>query len=159
MGPSARALALSLAGSLALLACLAPDAPSASPAPEAKEGLRVGLPEGWVATPAGTGLDVGPKGRVVLQLEPSARALPSLEALLQQLTVQGVRVTQKDETGGFVGVRYALSLDGGGGEGFVGVKRVGARTVWCATTGGASGAEVAEAYALCREVAVGATAR
>jgi hypothetical protein len=152
VGPSARALALSLAGSLALLACPSSPEHPAAPATEPRAGLRVGLPDGWKATPSGGGLDVGPKGRVVLQLESLPQPLPSPDDLARRLEAQEVRITQKDMNDVFVGLRYSLVLDGGGGEGFVGVKRVGARTVWCATTAQATSADVSEAMGVCRGV-------
>ncbi len=120
----------------------------ADPASDAKGGLRVPLPDGWKASSSPGGLQVGPAGRVVLQLESLASPLPALEQLTGPLEHEKVIIISKESNDSFVGVKYrfAESLD----EGFLGAQRTPGRTVWCATTKGAKADEVDAASKVCR---------
>jgi hypothetical protein len=120
-------------------------------APEdARPSLRVRLPDAWKATPSPGGLHVGPPGRVVLQLETNTRAFPSGEELVAAVVREKVEKTQKLESPTFVGVRYRLTDEGL--EGFLGARRAGPRTVWCASMKGASTDELDAAVEVCRGV-------
>lgn len=145
-----------LLAALALLASCECARPATSPpvaSPEPPSRLRVPRPEGWAATPAaGGGLQVGPQGRVVLQLESSERALPTLEALAAAVGAEEVEVLQKESNESFVGVRYSMAVAGVRQEAFLGVRRVGAVTIWCSTVGGARVEEVEQAMTVCRSV-------
>lgn len=137
---------------LALWACPStPSTPVAGVA-GARGGLKVSLPDGWKATQTAKGLAVGPGARTVLELEPSARPLPGAEALESALLTESARVVQKEQKPDFIGVRYQLEPGADGGasaEGFLGVRLVGKKSVWCATTAGASAPEVAQAMTVC----------
>lgn len=70
-----------------VLAAMAGACSDVKPSPR---GLRVPLPEGWVANAAAPGvLKVGPKGRVVLTLERRTAGLPSVEALKAAVEAEG----------------------------------------------------------------------
>jgi len=135
----------------ALLCCGCP-----TEKPAARLGLRVPLPDGWVATPRGAALEAGPAGRAVVTLESRTSALPPLEQLLAALETEGVQVQEKASEDSYVGARYQLGLDGGVDagqpEGFVAVKKVGERTVWCASAAQATAEQVRAGFALCRAV-------
>jgi hypothetical protein len=74
----------------------------------ATRGLRIPLPEGWVASPTAAGvLRVGPKGRAVLTLEKRAAALPSLEALEAAVVAEGAAVTHAEANASRILLRYA----------------------------------------------------
>lgn len=61
--------------------------------PAAPRGLRVPLPEGWVAIAGAPGvLTVGPKGRAVLTLERRTAPLPTVEALKAAVEAEGAVV-------------------------------------------------------------------
>ncbi len=117
--------------------------------PAAPSGLRVPLTEGWVATPTPGGLSVGPKGRVVATLELRSAEVPRAMELSRVASAEGATGILQDEGEGYSAVRYSLSGDR---DGFLAVKRVGARTVWCASTARASSADVDDGLALCRSV-------
>ncbi len=115
-----------------------------------RPSLRVRLPDGWKATPSPGGLHVGPAGRVVLTLETSTRPFPTTDELFAAVAREKVDKTQKLETPPLVGVRYRLSDDGA--EGFLGARRAGPRTVWCASTRGVTADELDAAIEVCRGV-------
>jgi hypothetical protein len=108
------------------------------------------LPEGWRASSISSGLQVGPPERTVLQLESQAAPLPSLERLLAALEPEKVVVLWNESTESFTGVRYRLAP--GTEEGFLGVRRTGGRTVWCATVRGVRSVEIDLAIPICREL-------
>lgn len=145
-------VALGTLVALALAGC--PSTPSAPPAPVVeRSNLKVTLPDGWKATPAPGGLQAGPGARVVLELESSSRPLPTGAALVASVQEQGGVVQQKEDVGDFVGVLYLLGgADAGAPSGFLGARQAGKKTVWCATTAGASAAEVAQAWEVCARV-------
>lgn len=136
-----------LAALLLLAAC-----ESGKPAPpaEARSGLRVPLPEGWKATAAAGGLQVGPPGRALLLLESTARPLPTPEALAAAVEREGVRDVQKESGDSFVGARYLVAEEGLRREAFLGVRALGERTVWCSTTGSPRAEEVEAAMKVCK---------
>ena len=79
----------------------------AKPSPR---GLRVPLPDGWVANPAAPGvLSVGPKGRVVLTLERRSATLPSLASLEAAVEAEGGVVVRGAGAGDSTMVRYTRS--------------------------------------------------
>lgn len=139
-----------------LTAALLCGCPSDKPA--ARLGLRVPLPDGWVATPRGAALEAGPGGRPVVTLESRTSALPAVEELLAALATEGVQVEERSAEASFVGARYQLGLDGGVDagqpEGFVAVKKVGGRTVWCASAAQATAEQVRAGFELCRSVGI-----
>lgn len=144
-------------GPLLLLALLASNCEQTKPLPPAPvpSSLRVPLPEGWRATAFSGGLQVGPQGRVVLQLESTTRPLPSAEAFLAAVSAEGVEILEKESVDTFVGVRYSMSAEGAAGgrrDAFLGVRRTGPRTIWCSTTSGASSDEVEAAMTVCRSL-------
>lgn len=139
-----RAVALLAALGLAACTCTEKDS-SADP----RGGLRVPLPDGWKAVAVEGGLHVGPTGRVVLQLESTTREQPTLDALVRTLEREKVVIIHKESSNSFVGVRYSF---GEHAEGFVGVRQVGARTVWCATTREATAEAVRASLPVCRDV-------
>ncbi|MER2561460.1 MAG: hypothetical protein ABTQ32_12090 [Myxococcaceae bacterium] len=117
--------------------------------PATPTGLRVPLAEGWVATPTAGGLSVGPKGRVVATLELRNTEVPRALELSRVATAEGATGLLQDEGEGYSAVRYSL---GAGRDGFLAVKKVGAKTVWCASTARASSADVDDGLALCRSL-------
>ncbi|MEW5743635.1 MAG: hypothetical protein AB1938_32285 [Myxococcota bacterium] len=144
---------------LATAACPSPSQSldASTPLPSSRAGLKVPLPDGWKATPGAKGLTVGPPGRAVLELESSTRAFPALAALERALGGQAVRILEKSDSVDFVGVRYSLAADGGGDVAFLGVRRVGRLTVWCASLAGAQASEVAEAERVCARLGLEAS--
>lgn len=137
------ALAVALALGAALCACPADK-------PVTRGGLRVPLPDGWLATPHGALLEAGPAGRPAVTLESRDAPLPALDALLAALAAEGTQVLEKESTETFVGARYLAGGDGGAPEAFVAVKRVGARTVWCASTSSATPEQARAGFGVCR---------
>lgn len=149
---STRTALAALGGLAALVLAGCPSTPT-PPREVARSNLKVSLPDGWKATSSAGGLAVGPGARVVLELESSTRALPTEDALVAAVAEQGGSVVQKEHVGDFVGVLYLLSpADGGVPDGFLGARRAGKQTVWCASTAGASTAEVAQAWEVCARV-------
>lgn len=126
--------------------------PSKAPAPAERSSLRVPLPDGWRATSITNGLQVGPQGRVVLQLESTTRPLPTPEAFLAALQAEGVEILQKESVDTFVGVRYSVNADGAKREAFLGVRKTGPRTIWCSTSASAKSEEVEAAMTVCRSL-------
>jgi len=117
-------------------------------APEPRSGLRVPLPEGWKATAVAGGLHVGPNSHETLQLESTARDLPTVEALAAAVEREKAQLIKKESSPGFVGVRYRLA----DGEGFLGVRETGSKTIWCSTARGATAEEIDAAASVCREL-------
>lgn len=139
---------------LVLAACESarPTTPTGSPEP--RSSLRVPLPDGWRATTlsGGAGLQVGPQGRVVLQLESTTKPLPTAEAFVSALTAEGVEILEKESVDTFIGVRYSMTVDGARRDAFLGVRQTGPRTIWCSTTGSAKSDEVEAAMTVCRSL-------
>ena len=126
---------------------------------EPRSSLRVPLPDGWQATmlASGAGLQVGPQGRVVLQLESTTRPLPSAEAFVAAITAEGVEILEKESVDTFIGVRYSMAADQAAAgtakrDAFLGVRQTGPRTIWCSTTGSAHSDEVEAAMTVCRSL-------
>lgn len=135
--------------SLLLLGC---DSPTAKPTPE-KSSLRVPLPDGWKASPLSGGLQVGPAGRVVLQLESTTRPFPEAAEFVAAVEQQGVEVEEKELVETFLGVRYSVTLEGGGRRAaFLGVRQTGPRTIWCSTTASVRPEEIEAATTVCRSL-------
>jgi hypothetical protein len=112
----------------------------------------VPLPEGWVAKASAGGLSVGPSGRVTLTLELRGGRAPRATDLRDAAALEGATAALLDEGEGYSAARYLL---GDGREGFLAVKEVSGRLVWCASTALAGPEEVDEGLALCRAVALG----
>lgn len=130
---------------------VAPTTPTTPP----PSSLRVPLPDGWRATALSSGLQVGPEGRVVLQLESTTRPLPTLSAFLAAVTAEGVEILEKESEDGFVGVRYSVGTETAPTvkrDAFLGVRQTGPRTIWCSTTGSAKSEEVEAAMTVCRSL-------
>lgn len=142
-------------GLLALAMSCESSRPAAPAPPPPPSSLRVKLPDGWRATALSSGLQVGPEGRVVLQLESTTRPLPTLEAFLTAVTAEGVDVLEKESDDSYVGVRYSLAAEGTPGlkrDAFLGVRQTGPRTIWCSTTGSAKSEEVEAAMTVCKSL-------
>jgi hypothetical protein len=141
-------------GPLALVVLALASCESAKPAApaEPRSSLRVPLPDGWRATGLSGGLQVGPQGRVVLQLESTTRPLPSADAFIAAITVEGVEILEKESVDTFIGVRYSMSAEGEKRDAFLGVRRTGPRTIWCSTTASAKSEEVEAAMTVCRSL-------
>ncbi|MDP1822356.1 MAG: hypothetical protein Q8L48_03910 [Archangium sp.] len=139
---------------LVLAACESARPTTPTSPPEPRSSLRVPLPDGWRATTlsAGAGLQVGPQGRVVLQLESTTRPLPTAEAFVAALSAEGVEILEKESVDTFVGVRYSMTVDGAKRDAFLGVRQTGPRTIWCSTTGSAKSEEVEAAMTVCRSL-------
>lgn len=120
--------------------------------PEAKQapaGLRVPLPSGWVATAVGAGLAIGPKGRVVVTLETRSGEVPRAAELRDLVEEEGATAVLLDEGDGYAAARYRLGAER---DGFLASKRVGRKTVLCASTSRATPSDVDDGLALCRQV-------
>ncbi len=112
-------------------------------------GLRVPLPEGWVANAGAPGaLAVGPNGRVVLTLERRSAQLPSLEALKAAVESEGGVVVRASSSAEGASVRYAKA------EPAMISMRVleGGVLLLCASTPDAAPEELDAAEALCEAV-------
>lgn len=120
--------------------------------PAEPPSLRVPLPDGWKATALSGGLQVGPQGRVVLQLESTTKPLPTAEAFLAALSAEGVEILEKESVDTFIGVRYSMTVEGVKRDAFLGVRQTGPRTIWCSTTGSAKSEEVEAAMTVCRSL-------
>lgn len=139
------------------LALLLVGCDESKPAPsntEPRSSLRVPLPDGWKASAVSGGLQVGPQGRVVLQLESTTKPLPDAGAFIAAVEREGVTVQQKEAVESFVGVRYQVGVDGATKprDAFVGVRKTGPRTIWCSTTASAKSDEVEAAMTVCRSL-------
>lgn len=140
---------------LLVLACGCESSKPAAPTPPPPSSLRVPLPDGWRATALSSGLQVGPEGRVVLQLESTTRPLPSLDGFLAAISAEEVEILEKESNDSFVGVRYSVSTEGAPAvkrEAFLGVRQTGPRTIWCSTTGSAKSDEVEAAMTVCKSL-------
>jgi hypothetical protein len=84
----------------------------------------------------------------VLELESTDRPLPTGDALSAAVRGQGGVVVRESVSDEFVAVVYSTD-DGGVPAGFLGVRRASARTVRCASTAGASAAELEQAWDVC----------
>lgn len=116
--------------------------------PEPRSSLRVPLPDGWKATAVAGGLHVGPAAHLTLQLESTAREFPAVDALVAAVEREKVTIVQKESSDTFVGVRYKLPE----GEGFLGVRQTGPRTIWCSTAKGVTAEEVEASMTVCRSL-------
>ncbi len=132
------------------LSCTADSAKSG--AAELRSGLRVPVPDGWKATPNAGGLQVGPAGRAILQLESTDRTLPQLENLVAALEGERVEILKKESISTFVGVTYSLQHETSKLMAFLGVRQTGPRTIWCSTSGNALPEEVDAALTICRSL-------
>ncbi len=121
-------------------------------APVEPPSLRVPLPDGWRAAALSGGLQVGPQGRVVLQLESTTRPLPTPEAFVEAVNAEGVEILEKESVDAFIGVRYAVTAEGVKRDAFLGVRQTGPRTIWCSTTPSARSEEVEAAMTVCRSL-------
>ena len=133
---------------LALVACESKPTPPAEP----RSSLRVALPDGWRANAITNGLQVGPQGRVVLQLESTTRPLPTPDAFVAAVQAEGVEILQKESIDTFVGVRYSVTAEGAKRDAFLGVRQTGPRTIWCSTSASAKSEEVEAAMTVCRSL-------
>lgn len=122
----------------------------ACPDPNRPRGLRVPLPEGWVATASSAGaLRVGPKGRVVLSLERRAGPLPSLSVLDAAIVAEGGAVVEGSSGPEGISIHYRK----GERTGLLMVRPLEPGTlVLCASEPDASAAELAIVQTLCLEV-------
>ena len=120
-------------------------------------GLRVPLPEGWVAIPAGSGmLQVGPKGRVVLTLERRPGALLSLNALRGAVESEGASITQANGSASSTSVRYSKP---GAPEAMLTVRALEPGVLLlCASTGQTEPSELDAAQTVCGGVRLEAVA-
>ena len=120
------------------------------PKPPAR-GLRIPLPEGWVATPGGAGvLLVGPKGRQVMSLERRTAALPTLNALRGAVEAEGASVTHANGTPMTTSVRFSKP---DAPEGLLTVRTLDPGVVLlCASTSEAEASELEAAQTLCGAV-------
>jgi hypothetical protein len=119
---------------------------------EARTSLKVPLPDGWKATASSTGLEVGPATAVVLLLESTSKPFPDELSFAQALGAERVDIFKKESSSEFIGFEYFLSTDGGHHVGFIGVRRVGARTIWCSTTAAARNDDVDAAMDVCHHL-------
>ena len=87
---------------------------------------------------------------MALLLESKSAALPPVDTLAAAAGADGAQRLKKESDSNFVMVRYSLGSDGGTLAAFLGVKRVGPRTVWCASTAAARADDVEEGVAICR---------
>lgn len=110
------------------------------------------LPDGWRAVPVTGGLQVGPSGRIVLQLESTTRPFPDAGAFVKALEAEGAEVLEKESVDTFLGVRYSVTSEGEARDAFLGVRQTGPRTIWCSTTGSANKDEVEAAMTVCRSL-------
>lgn len=136
---------------LALLALGCPE--KAAPVAGGRAGLRVPLPDGWVAVPVGERLEAGPPGRPALVLETRELPFPTADGLAALVQAEKVKVLEKESTDSFVSVRYAFGGDGGpGSPAFLAAKQLGGKAVFCSSAPGAKAEDVATALATCRDV-------
>ena len=143
-GTTAFALALGVAAS----SCTCAEAAR----PPEKSSLRVPLPDGWKASALTGGLQVGPDGRTVLQLESTTRPFPAAQEFVTAVEGQGVEVEEKEFVENFLGVRYSVEFEGGKRAAFLGVRQTGPRTIWCSTTSSARPEEIEAAMTVCRSL-------
>lgn len=119
---------------------------------ELRHGLRIQLPDGWKANPVGGELEIGPHGKVVLQLENTTKPLPDEAAFASAIEAEGCKVLDKYSSNTYISYKYSFIHQGNISEGFLGVHRLGERTIWCATTRGSTSEETALAMRLCRSL-------
>jgi len=128
-----------------LAACVASACAEPKPVPR---GLRVPLPDGWVATASGGGeLAAGPKGRVVMTLERRPGPLPTLEVLTSAVEAEGGDVVRGSGATDAISVRYQK-----GALGFLAVRTLEGGLLLCASTPMLEPAELEAAEALCGSV-------
>lgn len=120
--------------------------------PPEKSSLRVPLPDGWKAAAMTGGLQVGPAGRIVLQLESTTRPFPTAQEFVAAVEGQGVEVEEKELVETFLGVRYSVGLESGKRAAFLGVRQTGPRTIWCSTTSSVRPEEIEAAMTVCRSL-------
>lgn len=126
----------------ALAAGACTEAKSARPA-----GLRVPLPEGWVATATASGvLEVGPKGRVVATLERRVAPRVPVEELSRAVESEGGAVVSAASSEDSVRVRYTR----GATSGLLLVRPLDEKALLlCATLAVATPAEIDAAESMC----------
>lgn len=129
---------------LLALACERPP-PAAAPAE-----LRLTLPDGWRVVPGKAGLTAGPPERTVLFLESTKRPFPAPDAFAAAVEAEGASGLEKESSELFLGLTYLVDAR----PAFLGVSRVGARTVWCSTAAGATAEDVGLARGVCRSLSL-----
>ena len=87
---------------------------------------------------------------VSVSFEPKLEPLPALDALVAAAAAQKASAIQGVQAPGFVAAQYLLEAQ----DAFIGVKWVGARSVWCASLHGASDAEVGQGLGACRDTSL-----
>lgn len=117
-----------------------------------RQGLRIQLPDGWKANPIGGDLQIGPPGKVVLQLENTTKPLPDETVFSSAIEAEGCKLLDKFSNNTYISYRYSFSHQGNSFEAFLGVHRLGERTIWCATTRGTTAEETTLAMKLCRNL-------
>jgi hypothetical protein len=155
--------ASALAGAVILFGCRAREAPP-RPGPDGgsgvSSGLRVPLPQGWIAqAPSSDVLVLGPPGRPVLRIERTrAEALPGLEHLQSGFTkelrnVHARTLEEREDDGGVLWrARLESSERPAGGRGvavMLGARRIDGSVVLCSTLPGSTDAEVEAASQAC----------
>jgi hypothetical protein len=144
LGPGLVAIALALG----LLGCPKEDAP------QARSGLRVPLPPGWVAEEGKSGsLKAGPRGRTVLLLEHQGEApLPDEKALEEAVKQEGGELLEVKREAEVALVRYRVGSGAEKAQAFLGARRLDRRLFLCASAPEASEAELRVAEGVCRDL-------
>lgn len=121
--------------------------------PPGKVGLKVPLPDGWVAHPgAGGVLQVGPGGHVVMTVEhrpEEHRGLPDAGAVPSALREEGVMVLGELPLPDGWLLRYQWP---GHEQALLGARQLPTGLLLCASSPGATLDEVKQAAALCTEI-------
>jgi hypothetical protein len=148
-----------LAAALAAAATAAPGCSSwgnadAGAAGADKVGLKVPLPDGWSATPAGEGaLNLGPAGRPVLTVEHRpGGAVPTASAMAAAVAGEGAKVLGELAVGGGWLLRYQVA---GLPQALLGARRLQSGVLLCASAPGATLDEVTQAASLCTDIGLG----
>jgi hypothetical protein len=88
---------------------------------------------------------------VVVTLETKSAEVPRAAELRGVAEEEGATAVLVDEGDGYAAVRYRLGPDR---DGFLASKRVGRKTVFCASTARATPTDVDDGLALCRQVSL-----
>ena len=117
----------------------------------AKVGLKIPMPDGWQAQPAGDGvLQVGPVGRPVVRIEHRpALAVPDAGDVPNELMADGVKVLGELPLADGWLIRYQVP---GLEQAMIGARHLSTGALLCASLPGASLDEVKQAAALCTNV-------